>query len=67
MTLETIGATEPWMLFLYALKAPATREKYIQRLTKFLDFQDMYGQRKKKLERLPPKQEQILFMHSTPF
>jgi hypothetical protein len=26
------------MLFLYALKAPATRDKYIQRLMKFLDF-----------------------------
>jgi hypothetical protein len=29
--------TDPWMLFLYALKAPATRDKYIQRLIKFLD------------------------------
>jgi hypothetical protein len=30
--------TDPWMLFLYALKAPATKEKYVQRLTKFVDF-----------------------------
>ncbi|MFL6475603.1 MAG: hypothetical protein ACJ70Y_01335, partial [Nitrososphaera sp.] len=37
-TLETMGATDPWMLFLYALKAPATRDRYIQRLTKFLEF-----------------------------
>jgi hypothetical protein len=37
MILETMGSTAPWMLFLYALKAPATRDKYIQRLTKFLD------------------------------
>jgi hypothetical protein len=29
-----ITPTDPWMLFLYALKAPATKEKYIQRLTK---------------------------------
>jgi hypothetical protein len=25
------------MIFLYALKAPATKDKYIQRLAKFLD------------------------------
>jgi hypothetical protein len=37
ITLETT-TTDPRMLFLYALKAPATRDKYIQRLTKFLDF-----------------------------
>ena len=36
--LETVRATDPWVLFLYALKAPATRDKYIQRLIKFLDF-----------------------------
>jgi hypothetical protein len=27
--LQTLVATDPWMLFLYALKAPATKEKYI--------------------------------------
>ena len=32
------STTDPWMLFLYALKAPATPDKYIQRLTKFLNF-----------------------------
>jgi hypothetical protein len=38
-TIETTRTTtDPWMLFLYALKAPATKEKYIQRLIKFLDF-----------------------------
>ena len=31
-TIEMTTATDPWMLFLYALKAPATKEKYIQRL-----------------------------------
>jgi hypothetical protein len=30
ITLETMKATDPWMLFLYALKAPATRDKYIE-------------------------------------
>ena len=33
----------PWIIFLYALKAPATKEKYIQRLTKFLDFSGYQG------------------------
>jgi hypothetical protein len=37
-TTTTTATTDPWMLFLYALKAPATRDRYIQRLTKFLDF-----------------------------
>jgi hypothetical protein len=36
------------MLFLYALKAPATRDKYIQRLTKFLDFLGYMGTREEK-------------------
>ncbi len=48
MTLETMGATDPWMLFLYALKAPATRDKYIQRLTKFLDFLGYIGTKEEK-------------------
>jgi hypothetical protein len=38
MVLETMGATDPWILFLYVFKAPATKDKYTQRLTKFLDF-----------------------------
>jgi hypothetical protein len=36
-TTETTN-TDPWMLFPCALKAPATRERYIQRLMKFLNF-----------------------------
>ena len=42
ITLEG-STTDPWMLFLYALKAPATRDKYIQRLTKFLNFLGFQG------------------------
>ena len=34
----TMTTTDPWLLFLYALRAPSTKEKYIQRLVKFLDF-----------------------------
>jgi hypothetical protein len=47
ITLETM-TTDPWMLFLYALKAPATRDKYIQRLTKFLDFLGYKGTKEEK-------------------
>ncbi len=46
--LETMGATDPWMLFLYALKAPATKEKYVQWLTKFLNFLGYKGTREEK-------------------
>jgi hypothetical protein len=35
-------------LFLYALKAPATKEKYVQRLTKFLDFLGYQGTKEEK-------------------
>ena len=29
---------DPWMLYLYAIKSPATKEKYLMRLRRFLDF-----------------------------
>jgi hypothetical protein len=44
----TTSETDPWMLFLYALKAPATKEKYIQRLVKFLDFLGYQGTKEEK-------------------
>jgi hypothetical protein len=37
-TTTTTTTTDPWMLFLYAARALATNEKYIQRLIKFLNF-----------------------------
>ena len=43
ITTLTPTATDPWMLFLYALKAPATRDKYIERLIEFLDFLGYVG------------------------
>jgi len=43
-----VTATDPWMHFLYALKAPATRDKYIQRPTKFLDFLGYTGIKEEK-------------------
>ena len=48
ITLETTATADPWMLFLYALKAPATRDKYIQRLMKFLDFLGYTGTKEEK-------------------
>jgi hypothetical protein len=42
ITLEE-STTDPWILFLYSLKAHATRGKYIQRLIKFLDFLGYQG------------------------
>jgi len=47
-SLETATTTDPWMLFLYALKAPATRDKYIQRLEKFPDFLGYKGTKEEK-------------------
>jgi integrase len=35
--------TDPWLLYLYAIKSPATKEKYLLRLRKFLDFLDLEG------------------------
>ena len=32
------GGSDPWTLYLYAMKSPATKEKYLMRLGKFLDF-----------------------------
>jgi hypothetical protein len=37
MTVERAGL-DPWTLYLYAMKSPATKEKYLMRLGKFLDF-----------------------------
>jgi hypothetical protein len=48
ITLESMASTDPWMLFLYALKAPATKDKYIHRLTIFLDFLGYSGTKEEK-------------------
>src|SRR5215207_2507734 len=50
ITIDTtnMATTDPWMLFLYALKAPATKEKYVQRLIKFLDFLGYQGTKEEK-------------------
>jgi hypothetical protein len=37
VTVERAGL-DPWALYLYAMKSPATKEKYLMRLGKFLDF-----------------------------
>jgi integrase len=35
--------TDPWRLYLYAMKSPATKEKYLMRLGKFLSFLEIQG------------------------
>lgn len=35
---ENLDSSDPWILYLYAMKSPATKEKYLLRLGKFLDF-----------------------------
>ena len=35
--------TDPWVLYLYAIKSPAIKEKYLLRLRKFLDFLNLEG------------------------
>lgn len=34
---------DPWMLYLYSIKSPATKEKYLLRLGKFLDYLNFKG------------------------
>jgi hypothetical protein len=44
-------ALDPWMLYVYAIKSPATKEKYLMRLGRFLDFVNMLEvDKKNKLE-----------------
>ena len=33
---EPTLAADPWMLYLYAMRSPATKEKYLMRIGKFL-------------------------------
>ena len=33
-----LDSTDPWTIYLYAMKSPATKEKYLLRLGKFLNF-----------------------------
>jgi len=35
---ENLDSSDPWTLYLYAMKSPATKEKYLLRLRKFLNF-----------------------------
>jgi hypothetical protein len=40
---EPTLVANPWMLYLYAMRSPATKEKYLMRLGKFLDFLNLQG------------------------
>lgn len=35
---QNLDSADPWTLYLYAMKSPATKKKYLLRLGKFLDF-----------------------------
>jgi hypothetical protein len=34
---------DPWMLYIYSIKSPATKEKYLLRLGKFLEYIGFQG------------------------
>lgn len=36
-------SADPWTLYLYAMRSPATKEKYLIRLGKFLNFLNLQG------------------------
>jgi hypothetical protein len=38
-----IEELDPWVLYLYSIKSPATKEKYLLRLGKFLDHVGFHG------------------------
>jgi hypothetical protein len=40
---EPQTTTDPWRLYLYAMRSPATKEKYVMRLGKFLRFLEIQG------------------------
>ena len=37
------ASADPWTLYLYAMRSPATKEKYLMRLGRFLSFLDLQG------------------------
>lgn len=41
--MQEISSSDAWSLFLYAMKSPATREKYTGRLGKFFEFLGLQG------------------------
>ena len=42
-----MSIVDPWTLYLYAMRSPATKEKYLMRLGKFLNFLNLQGTKKK--------------------
>ena len=66
VTIERTGL-DPWTLYLYAMRSPATKEKYLMRLGKFLDFLNIQkgGTLADKARALQRKEEMIIFGPST--
>ena len=57
---------DPWSLYIYAMKAPMTRDRYQTRLAKFLDFigmQQVNNLRRDNLEPLLKREKTIAFGH----
>jgi hypothetical protein len=65
VTIERAGL-DPWTLYMYAMKSPATKEKYLMRIGKFLDFLNLQegGQSKINQEPLPRKEEMTMYGRS---
>ncbi len=40
LSTKELDQSDPWELYIYAIKAPATKSKYCQRLRAFLEFLD---------------------------
>jgi integrase len=41
--LKLAASADPWMLYLYAMRSPATKQKYLMRLRRFLSFLNLQG------------------------
>jgi hypothetical protein len=52
---------DPWMLYLYSIKSPATKEKYLLRLGKFLDYLNFQGALEDKARAFARKEKSIVF------
>jgi hypothetical protein len=57
--LEPLSA-DPWTLYLYAIKSPATKEKYLMRLEKFLNFLNFQGRLEEKARVFAEREDMIV-------
>ena len=57
----TSVAADPWTLYLYAMRSPATKEKYLMRLGKFLGFLNLQGTLEDKARFFAEKGKMIVY------